>query len=123
MRRGDDARAAALAGMCLPSTKTMHQHIALVTQSSFCAARHPSSSVLTCGQPTVVTETRLITASMARCGSVYTNYQSTIRMSCGSSLFGWAEFQYSMVDQAINSWHKGLGECIHADGGHLEQLL
>ena len=31
------------------------QHIVLVTQSSFGAVRHPSSSVLTCGQSTVLT--------------------------------------------------------------------
>jgi len=39
----------------LSSIKTMHQHIALVTQSSFCAVRHTSSSVLIGGQPTVLT--------------------------------------------------------------------
>jgi len=31
---------------CLSSSKTMHQHIALSTLSSFCAVLHPSSSVL-----------------------------------------------------------------------------
>ena len=36
-------------------SKTMHQHITLATRSSFCALRHPSSTVLTCGQPTVLT--------------------------------------------------------------------
>jgi len=28
-------------GTCLSSTKTMHQHIAIVTQSSFCIMKHP----------------------------------------------------------------------------------
>jgi len=45
-------------GRCLSSTKTVHQHIALVTQLSFCTVRHPSSSVLICDQPTVVTLTQ-----------------------------------------------------------------
>ena len=35
------------------SETTHHQHIALVTQSSFCAVRNPSSSVPTCGLPTL----------------------------------------------------------------------
>ena len=41
----------------LCSSKTMRQHILLVTQSSFCAVRHPSSPVLTCGQLTVLAST------------------------------------------------------------------
>jgi len=41
-------RSAALLG--LPSTKTMRWHIVLVTQSSFCAVRHRSSSVLVASQ-------------------------------------------------------------------------
>jgi len=64
----------------------MRQHIVLVTQSSFCAVRHRSSSVLTRGQPTVVTSTRLITVSEAWCRSVYSNYQSAIRTTFGSGL-------------------------------------
>jgi len=51
-------RSAALLETCLSSSKTMRQHIMLVTQSSFSAVRHPSSSVLTCGQPTVLASTR-----------------------------------------------------------------
>ena len=39
-------RSAALLKTCLPSSKTMRQHIVLVTQSSFCSVRHRSSSVL-----------------------------------------------------------------------------
>ena len=31
-----------------------HLHIAFTTRLSFCAVRHPSSSVLTCCQPTVL---------------------------------------------------------------------
>ena len=51
-------RSAALQETCLSSSKTMRQHIVLVTQSSFCEVRHLSSSVLICGQPTVLTSTR-----------------------------------------------------------------
>jgi len=40
-------RSAALLETCLSSSKTMRQHIVPVTQSSFCAVRHRSSSVLT----------------------------------------------------------------------------
>jgi len=40
-------RSAALLETCLSPSKTMRQHIVLVTQSSFCAVRHRSSSVLT----------------------------------------------------------------------------
>ena len=71
-------QSAALLGTCLSSIKTMHQHIGLVTQSSFCAVRHRSSSVPTCGQPS-----QLITAW---CSSVYTKYQSVLCTSCGSML-------------------------------------
>jgi len=41
---------AALLVMYLSSSKTVHQHMTLVTQSSFCPVKHPSSSVLTCQQ-------------------------------------------------------------------------
>ena len=34
-----------------------------------------------------------------------------------------AEFQYSVVDDAISQWHERLEACIHADGGHFEHLL
>ena len=34
-----------------------------------------------------------------------------------------ADFQYSVVDDAINQWHERLEACIHADGGHFEHLL
>jgi len=50
-------RSAALLETCLSSSNTMRQHIVLVTQSSFCAVRHRSLSVMTCGQPTVLTST------------------------------------------------------------------
>ena len=34
-----------------------------------------------------------------------------------------AEFQYSVVGDAINQWRKRLEACICADGGHFEHLL
>jgi len=64
-------RSAALLEKCLSSSKTMRQHIMLVTQSSFCTVRHRSSSVLT--------STRLITASGACCKSAYIIYRVPIR--------------------------------------------
>jgi len=56
-RRSCYQRSAALLETCLSSSKIMRQHIVLVTESSFCAVKHPSSSVLTCGQSTVLTST------------------------------------------------------------------
>jgi len=86
-----------LESVCLPArqcastspcntARLCHEHDVLVTQSSFCSVRHPSSSILTCGQPTVLTSTRWITASRACCNSMCIEYQSAIRTSCGSIL-------------------------------------
>ena len=56
--------------------------------------RCPSSSVLTSGQPTVLTSTRLITTSRAWRRNMYTKYQSMIWTSCGSGLdMGWISEQ------------------------------
>jgi len=49
-RRNCYQRSAALLETRLSSIKTMRQHIVLVTQSSFCAVRHPSSPVLVASQ-------------------------------------------------------------------------
>ena len=35
----------------------------------------------------------------------------------------WAEFQHSVVDDAVDQWRKRLEACIRAEGGHLEHLL
>ena len=35
----------------------------------------------------------------------------------------WAEFQQSVVDNAIDQWRKRLEACIRAEGGHFEHLL
>jgi len=35
----------------------------------------------------------------------------------------WAEFQQSVVGDAIDQWRKILESCIHAEGGHFEHLL
>ena len=35
----------------------------------------------------------------------------------------WAEFQQSVVDDAVDQWRKGLEACIRAEGGHFEHLL
>ena len=35
----------------------------------------------------------------------------------------WAEFQQSVVGDAIDQWRKRLESCIHAEGGHFEHLL
>ena len=45
----------ALQKMCLFSGNTRHQHMVPMSPMSFCAVTHPSSSILTCGQPKVLT--------------------------------------------------------------------
>jgi len=35
----------------------------------------------------------------------------------------WAEFQHSVVDDAVDQWRKRLEACIRAEGGHSEHLL
>ena len=35
----------------------------------------------------------------------------------------WAEFQQSVVDDAVDQWRKRLEACIRAEGGHFEHLL
>ena len=35
----------------------------------------------------------------------------------------WAEFQQSVVDDAVDQWRKRLEACICAEGGHFEHLL
>ena len=35
----------------------------------------------------------------------------------------WAEFQQSMVDDAVDQWRKRLQACIREEGGHSEHLL
>jgi len=32
----------------------------------------------------------------------------------------WAEFQQSMMDDAIDQWQKRLEACFHTEGGHFE---
>jgi len=34
-----------------------------------------------------------------------------------------AEFQQSVVDDAVDQWRKGLEACIRAEGGQFEHLL
>jgi len=34
-----------------------------------------------------------------------------------------AEFQSSVVDDAIDQWRKTQEACVHAEGGHFEHLL
>jgi len=75
-------RSAALLEMCLSSSKTMRQHIVLMTQSSFCEMRHRSSSVLTSIQPSKL----LHLGHAARACMSYIEYQSTIWTTCGSIL-------------------------------------
>ena len=48
--------------------------------------------------------------------------QSAIQTSCGS-VATWAEFQQSVVDDAVDQWWKWLEACIRAEGGHFEHLL
>ena len=96
-----------IARTCLSSSKTMHQHIALVTQSSFCTVRHLSSSVLTCDQPTVVTLTRLITASERHGAEVcIPSTNSRYARVAAAAFETWAEFQQSVVDDEIDQWRK-----------------
>ena len=35
----------------------------------------------------------------------------------------WAEFQQSVVDDAVDQWRKRLEGCIRAEGGHFKHLL
>jgi len=35
----------------------------------------------------------------------------------------WAEFQHSVVDDAVDQWRKRLEACIRAEGSHFEHLL
>jgi len=49
-RRNCYQQFAALLETCLSFIKTMRQHIVVVTESSFCAVRHPTSSVLVASQ-------------------------------------------------------------------------
>jgi len=35
----------------------------------------------------------------------------------------WAEFQHSVMDDAVDQWRKRLEACIRAEGGHFEHLL
>ena len=35
----------------------------------------------------------------------------------------WAEFQQSVVDDAIDQGRRRLEACVHAEGGHFEHLL
>jgi len=35
----------------------------------------------------------------------------------------WAEFQHSVVTDAVDQWRKILEACIRAEGGHFEDLL
>jgi len=84
-----------------------------------------SSSVPTCGQPTVVTNTQLITAFGVWCRSVYTKYQSALT-TCGLAAgdcwdMGWISVQHGRwCDWSVA---KRLEVCIHSDGGHYEYLL
>jgi len=66
-----------------------------------------------------------ITASGAHCRrSACIEYQSEIRASCGSGLLRhFAEFQHSVVYDAIDQWRKRLEACIYAEGSHFEHLL
>ena len=50
-------------------------------------------------------------------------YQSAIRTSCGHLVATRAEFQQSMVDNAVDQCRKRLQACIRAKGGHFEHVL
>jgi len=98
--------------------------MALVTRSSFCAVRQPSSSVLTCGHPCDLSPTDCCIWGMRQ----KRVYQIGLPISDTHELRQrlvemWALFQQSTVDNAINQCRKRLEACIHADGGHFEHLL
>jgi len=80
----------------------MRQHIVLVTESSFCAVKHP----------------QFISPDMWPANSPDLNpvdyHYSVYRVPT------WAEFQHSMVDYAVDQWHKRLEACIRAEGGHFD---
>ena len=76
---------AVLLETCLSSSKTVRQHIVLVTQSSFCAVRHPNSSVLVASQqswPQPDKLPRLGHAARARVSSSSPRYRRVVETSC-----------------------------------------
>ena len=90
-------------GTCLSSSKTMLQlqHMALLTQSSFCAvtARHPaSSSVLTLWLANRRDLDPVDYCIWAWCGSLYTMYQSVIRTTCVSGLLS---FRHGLIFSTV----------------------
>jgi len=109
---------------CLSSTKTMRQHIVLVTESSFYAVRHPtdpSSSVLICGQQqSCPVDYRVWGMLQERVYRVPIRNTDELRKRLVAT---WAEFQHSVVDYATDQWRKRLEACIRAEGGHFEHLL
>jgi len=95
--RGCYQRSAALLETCLSSRKTMCQHIVLATQSSFCAVRHRSSSVLTFvasqqswPQPGKLPHLGL--AAIARIWSTNPRYGQVAEASCCD--MGWISVQH-----------------------------
>ena len=97
-----------------------------MTQSSFCSVRRPSSSVLTCGQPTVVS--RDLSPVDYRVWGMLQQRVCRVAVRDTDELWKrlvatWAEFQQSVVDYAVDLWRKRLEACIRAEGGHFEHLL
>jgi len=90
---------------------------------SWASAPRDSSSVLTCGQPTVLTSTRVITTSGAWRKCI--EYQSaTIRTSYGSILVRHGlNFNTAWWTMQLISGEKDWKHDIRAEGGHFEHLL
>jgi len=80
--------------------------IVLVTQSSFCTVRHPSSSVLTCGQPSPdpsPVDNRVRGMLQQRVYRVPIHDTDKLRNHLVATR---ADFQQSVTDDAVDQWRK-----------------
>ena len=89
---------------CLSSSKTEHQHIALVTQSNFCDVRYPSSSVLTWPANSPDLNPVDYWVMMQECVYLIPIHDTDELWQQLAET--WAEFQQSMVDEAMISSEK-----------------
>jgi len=88
----------------------MRQHIVLVTQSNFCANSSDLNAV----------DYRVWDMLQERVYRVPIRNTDELRKRLIAT---WAEFQHSVVDDAVDQWRKRLEASIHAEGGHYEHLL
>jgi len=102
---------------CLSFSKTMHKHIAIMTQLSFCAMRHFCPDMSQANSPDQNPADYHIWSMMQE-----RVYQVPIH-NTDESWQLWAEFDHSMVDNATDQCQNRLEACVHAEVGHMEPLL